>query len=130
MNRPAPFPFRWTAPLALLALIALSACATVERYEAMLNTWNGQPERALVSSWGTPTRVYESGGVKWLTYVNTETTNVAGSAPSYKKNDKGEWVPIGGTQAHSYTTTCETTFEIEGGVVKRWRHKGDGCVME
>ncbi len=130
MNRPAPFPFRWTAPLALAALIALSACATVEKYEAMLNTWNGQPERALVSSWGTPNRVYESGGTRWLTYVKTETTNISGTAPTYHKNSKGDWVPIGGSEARSYTQTCETTFEIEGGVVRRWSHKGDGCEME
>ncbi len=130
-------PARMTVPavlvfltLSVVLILSAGGCATTAKYEAMLHTWVGQPEKALVSSWGTPHRVYESGGTKWLTFVNTETVNVSGSAPTYKKNREGEYVPYGGSSPSSYTTTCETTFEIEGGVVRRWRHKGDGCEME
>lgn len=120
-----------TRALALGALALLTAgCATTAKYEAFLNTWIGAPEKALISSWGTPHRVYDSDGTRWITFVKTETTHLSGSSPTYVKNKKGDYVPVGGSAPQTITSTCETTFELESGTVRSWRHRGDDCEME
>ena len=42
----------------LSSFFLLSACATEENYKNALETWIGQTEDVLVSSWGVPESVY------------------------------------------------------------------------
>ena len=52
--------------LLAFGLLMLSACATTKKYEALLNTWAGKSENALLQSWGPPDSFYENDGVKYL----------------------------------------------------------------
>lgn len=92
--------------LALICMAVAAGCATTKNYERLLDTWVGDTDRHLIESWGVPKRVYESGGTKWLTYVKRD------------------------VYQNPYSVEiCETTFEVEGGKIRRWTHKGDGCTM-
>jgi len=64
--------------LTLLAVF-LSACAIQEEFETTLSSWLGSSESELISSWGPPHRVYESGGKKYLTWSSSGTLVIPGS---------------------------------------------------
>ena len=84
----------------------LSGCApTVNPYNKVLNSWIGVPENELISRWGAPVRVYESGGYKYLTFGGTNAVMFM----------HGLAVPVG----------CNTTMTIYQGRVSTWRYDGN-----
>ena len=89
-----------------LLLVLLSGCAQrVNSNDAVLNSWLGKPENQLISSWGPPINVYESGGYKYLTFGGTR-------AVVYMY---GAAVPV----------SCKTTMTIYQGRVSNWRYEGN-----
>ena len=89
-----------------LLLVLLSGCApTVNPYNNVLNSWIGVPENELISRWGPPVRVYESGGYKYLTFGGNNAVVFM----------RGVAVPVG----------CTTTMTIYQGRVSTWRYDGN-----
>jgi hypothetical protein len=66
--------------LMIAMLTALTGCVNLlaER-RAELAHWVGQPETALVGAMGAPTRTYETGGMKFLTYEDRRVEIIPGT---------------------------------------------------
>lgn len=108
----------------------LAGCATEGKYGQILDTWMGSTESQLISKWGIPSSVYESGGVKYLTYSNSSSGYVPGTAPSYQSTVIGNTVytnRIGGTPGFVVNSWCDTTFTTRDGVIVHWSWKGNAC---
>lgn len=116
--------------ICLWLVFVLSACATTEKYEAVLKTWIGSSERELINSWGPPSSVYEVNGDKYLTYQSSRSGYVPGVAPTYQTSFIGNTAyttSYGGTPGYSYNHHCKTTFTVSGGVINHWRYEGNSC---
>tara|TARA_R110000868_G_scaffold150567_7_gene373928 strand:- start:4634 stop:5338 length:705 start_codon:yes stop_codon:yes gene_type:complete len=116
--------------LLAFGLLMLSACATTKKYEALLNTWAGKSENALLQSWGPPDSFYENDGVKYLTFNNSRSGYVPGVAPNYQTTFVGNTAytqAVGGSPGFVYTKRCKTTFAISGGIIRGWRYQGNAC---
>lgn len=114
----------------LIAICLLVACATTEKYEAILKSWVGLPERELIQSWGPPDSVYESSGVKYLTYSKSGAGYVPGIAPTYQTTVTGNTAytrSYGGSPGYAYNLRCKTSFTIENEVIQSWRWEGNAC---
>ena len=110
--------------------LLLGACATAEKYEAVLKTWVGSNESSLISAWGPPDSVYENAGEKYLTYSKSSTGYVPGTAPSYSTRIIGNTAyttTYGGSPGYAYNQNCKTTFTLLGGIIKSWRYEGNAC---
>ena len=120
-----------TKPCTFLFLIAvLAACATTEKYEAILESWVGKSENALVEAWGPPDSVYEAAGTRYLTYAKSGTRYVPGTPPTYRTTIVGNTRhtrAYGGTPGHVYNQNCKTSFAISDNVIKKWRWEGNAC---
>lgn len=114
-----PENLRMSRMLHVVAAVALagllSACATEAKYKANLATWVGQPEGNLIAAWGPPNGVYESGGAKYLTYVNASSMVLPGVAPTYQTSFVGNTAytqAYGGSSPTAVDLVCKTTFTI------------------
>ncbi len=113
-----------------ILMLALAACATTAKYEKILNSWVGAEELDLVRKWGPPQQVYESGGVKFLTYTSSRNVYIPGTAPTYTTTYIGNTAyttETGGSPAYNIGMQCVTTFEIMQGRIVRWRWEGNDC---
>ena len=120
--------FRLISAFVLVAAIA--ACGTTEKYEAILNTFVGGPERRLVAEWGPPDSFYEAEGVRYLTYRKSSSTYFPGSPPTVTTEYVGRTAytrTSGGSSGFFITRECTTTFTVAEGRVASWKHKGDDC---
>ena len=111
-------------------LLLLSSCLSTEEYEKRLSSWVGSTEESLISAWGPPHRVYESGGTKYLTWVRSDTMTLPGSEPTYNTQFYGNTAyttAYGGSDPITMNLRCQTTFTISGGFVRRWRWEGNNC---
>jgi hypothetical protein len=118
--------------MALISIAGLVACATAEKYNAMLNQWVGQSEDALVSNWGAPNNSYQTDTAKYLTYENSRQNVVPSTPPTTQVIRQGEAVfvkPIPGTPGYVYTTECRTTFTIQNKRVVNAYATGNACVL-
>ncbi len=114
----------------LLALVLLCGCQTREDFEAKLNSWVGEPESALVASWGPPVRFFETGGDRYLTYSESRTAYYPGFPPSYSTTTLGSTTysePVGGIPPSVVNLSCEITFTSREGRIYTWRWKGNNC---
>ncbi len=62
----------------------------------------GKPEAAVIRTLGVPDKIYEAGGVRYLSYRQQ---NLSGGR----------------------TYTCDITIELVGGFVRDWSAKGNAC---
>lgn len=123
---------RSRSKLAIAACLTLflTACATTAGYERTLQSWIGKSETELVRQWGVPRGVYESGGIRFLTYSRSGQGYFPGVAPTYQTTMIGRTAytqPIGGMPPMVISRRCDTTFEVAGGVVTSWRWEGNAC---
>jgi len=115
----------------LIFVFMIQACATTEKYEAVLNTWIGHSAEQLVSSWGYPVRIFRGPNGNEV-YQYDWSNNVVMPTQSYTT------VNAVGNTAYANTTTsgggvigmsCSTYFELnEEKKVVTWRYKGNRCV--
>jgi hypothetical protein len=111
-------------------LTVLSGCATTANYEKILNSWVGANEIDLVRNWGTPQRVYETGGTKFLTFASSRNIYMPGTAPTYTTTYIGNTAyttRTGGSPSQNIGMICITTFEIKNDRVVTWRWEGNDC---
>lgn len=107
---------------ALSAVLAGCSNGLAER-QAELARWIGKPETALVGAVGVPTRTYEAGGMKFLTYDDQRVEILPGS-PGI---GPGPFRYGGGIPPTATTLVCETTFTIEAGIVRAFSLRGNAC---
>jgi hypothetical protein len=108
--------------IGLLAVVAGCTGGLAQR-QAELAQWVGRPETDLVGAMGAPSRTYEAGGMKFLTYEERRTEIVPGS-PYY---GPGPFGGGGGFPPTATTLVCDTTFTVGGGVVRAFSFRGNAC---
>lgn len=93
----------------LFLTLILSACATAtpDKYRAKLQNFIDKPESELIEKLGVPSKTYESGGNKYLTYASSR----------YILLDRDFGI----------TMTCTTTFTITNDIVKKYSFEGNDC---
>ncbi|MBU6498555.1 MAG: hypothetical protein KGJ41_00535 [Rhodospirillales bacterium] len=114
--------------LLLPLFLPLSGCANgLAARQADLARFVGQSETTLVQELGVPTRSFESGGHRFLAYVE-QRTDVLPGVPYLNP-----WAPWGGPWGYDFgpsrvvTSACETTFDIVGGTVRGFSLRGNAC---
>lgn len=129
--------------ICLALLLFLSGCATSAKYKALLDTWLGSSEDALITSWGPPQSVYTmSNGKKCIEY-NRE-TNMQMGGYTYTTPQTTYYNGTVGNAFYSGTATqyvtqqapvynvplwCKTSFIVDScGAVESWRYEGNHCV--
>jgi hypothetical protein len=108
----------------ILTAVSLAGCVSeLAERQAELSRWVGQPDSQLVAAMGAPNRVYESGGIKFLTYEDVHYQE-GPSGPYYFGPGPAAATGFSGTV---YRTVCDTTFTVADGVVKAFSLRGNGC---
>ncbi|MDQ2762256.1 MAG: hypothetical protein M3Y22_01805 [Pseudomonadota bacterium] len=109
----------------LLALLGLLACCSnrLAARQAELSRWVGQPETELVGIMGAPTRSYDSGGMKFLTYEESRVEIV----PACPYFGPGPFWYGGGFPPTVTNLVCDTTFTVAGGIVRAFSLRGNAC---
>ncbi|MBP0491334.1 hypothetical protein [Roseomonas indoligenes] len=120
--------------LALLPMLALTACATRPTLDERLATFVGRSELELVSALGVPTRHYETGGEKFLQYDEQRTVALPGGFAggpfigSVGRGFYGGGFYGGGFVGTTYAPVqCDVTFALREGRVSGYSFRGQGC---
>lgn len=116
--------------IACVAFLLLAACATESGFREVADSWLGSTEQELVATWGPPDQVYESGGNKYLTYLDTGSVYVPGTSPTYSTTFVGNTAyttSYGGTPARTYAMSCKVTFAIANSRITSYRYEGNAC---
>jgi hypothetical protein len=109
----------------LLGTIALAACTNgLAERQAELAMWVGKPETDLLGIMGAPTRSYDAGGMKFLTYEDRR-VEIVPSSPYYF--GPGPFLYGGGFPPTATTLVCDTTFTVAQGVVRAFSLRGNAC---
>jgi len=127
-----------------IVLIGLSGCAvaTTENYEAILQSWIGQPVESLIASWGPPqSSATLNNGVRILEYWYVYNRHVPGYTYMAPQTTYHQGA-VGGT-TYSGTSTryiaqrvsgydvnlmCKTRITINPqGLVSNWTYQGNNC---
>lgn len=109
----------------LLLIGLLSACTDMlAARQAQLNQLVGRPEIDVIQAMGVPTRTFETGGVRFLSYQQSQ-TQVMPASPWYWYGPMPGF--YGGFPPQVVTWSCDTTFSIANGVVTGFTLRGNGC---
>jgi hypothetical protein len=113
---------------ALAGLAFLAGCASPSpQHVAALNAYVGKSEADVVRVYGVPVRSVETGGSKFIAYSDHRIE----SFPDYPAFGGygwgGGWGWGGGFGADIEEFNCETTFELQADIVKRWSLRGNAC---
>jgi hypothetical protein len=109
--------------VAVLAGVVGACSGGLAARQAELAGWVGKPETALVGTMGAPTRSYEAGGMKFLTYDERRVQIVPGT-PFW---GPGPYWYGGGFPPVATTLECDTTFTVADGVVRAFSLRGNAC---
>lgn len=122
----------------VIALVALSGCATDGGSGAKSAEWEGKNVAALLAKWGaTQEKTAQNDGSELWVYHRTKESTVGGAAPATTTRVERTEAYIGMTthqvayQETSYdstkvmTSSCEARFVVKDGVVKSAVFKGD-----
>jgi hypothetical protein len=94
--------------------------------QSELAQWVGRSETQLVEAMGVPTRTYETGGLKFLSYVEQRVDIVPGS--SFYGDQFGYGYGYGGGfPPTAVNLVCDTTFTIDKGAVRAFSLRGNAC---
>lgn len=114
--------------LAVLALLALSACATQANYERRLQTYVGQNISTVMAGWGYPSGSFEAPDGN-MVYV-WDHQSVFISSPSYFGGyyRRGYYGPAVDFPGQAYTYRCQTYFEVDKKkTILSWKVQGNDC---
>ena len=106
----------------LLAALMLAGCVNeLAQRQAFLATLIGKSETDLVRTMGVPTGSFETGGHRFLAYLEVWT--------DYYPATPGPWGWYwgGGFPAEVIQRACNTTFELNDGRVIGYTLRGNGC---
>lgn len=119
--------------LVLIAALMLASCASEKKYLAVVTSWVGAPETALVRSWGPPSSVYSTGDTKFMVYNSSRSFVTPGTAPTYQTTFVGNTAyttAYGGTPATQIDLACQTTFEVRNGKIVDFSYRGNDCTAD
>jgi hypothetical protein len=122
--------YKMLKSLIVLSAVGLSGCAHFPSYSETVNSWVGSRETALVASWGIPSQVYTTDGVKYITYQRARTVYIPRQDPAYQTTTTyyGSITrPIGGSPGYTINRYCDTTFMIVDGVIQSCSFRGNDC---
>jgi len=125
--------------LLFMAIMAITACGTMQNYQTAMNTWNGAPANALEHEWGTPIETtHLKNGNELLTYRVVEHEEPV--ARTYANNAGLTRISPQGNEGmlshspkmmpgHSESFWCETQFEVNrAGMIVNSHFEGNNCV--
>ena len=127
---------------ALSVALLLTACASTQKYDQMLNGWVGKSESALLKTWGAPSaRKINADGSQVVTFTQVQTLTVPSEFYLYNpyplEGDVSVYAPFDGDYAFtpyaqnlgiSQEYICQTSFYIQNNVVTSWKWKGNNCL--
>ena len=115
----------------IIGAVGLLACQpSINNYEKFLNSWIGQSEAQLVTTWGAPVDMQTIGQNRQIfTYIFQKQVLADGQAPIdlganslyNKQNDA-----LGMT----YEYYCKTTFTTQDDIIVDYSWSGDACLMK
>lgn len=116
----------------LLVVLLIAGCANqLAARQAQLQPLVGRPETELIQIMGVPNRSYETGGMKFLAYEESRVELVPGSPFYYGLGPFPGMYPgglyAGGFPPEAVNLVCDTTFAIEGGIVRSFTLRGNAC---
>ena len=102
--------------LKLMLALSLLGCAiaTTGKYEAILNSWQGNDVSALIQKWGPPSSTYEmpDGRKQYTWYFDGGVVAM----------------PVYGGGAYAVQRGCKTTFTVNRtNIIESWRYEGNAC---
>jgi hypothetical protein len=118
--------------LTIIACLFLSACASTEKYNKMIQQWIGSDEDTLIATWGAPSSSYQTDNAKYLTYDNLRNNYIPPTPSSVQIIRQGDAVfarPIPGSPGYSYTSECRTTFTLQNKKVVNVTATGNACYL-
>jgi len=112
-------------PIPVLICLLLAACATgPSALRARLDKLIGQPLSAVIAAEGVPDKSYQTDGVTYLAYLRRRVDFVP-SVPFAGPPGFLGWYAAPPPTVIQWR--CDTTFEIAGGVVRRYTLNGNAC---
>ena len=121
---------------ALAALALLAGCAYPNpQHVAQLNALVGKSEPDLLRTYGVPNRVYDTSGLRFVTYSVNRIESIPGDYGSgfgyggfgYGGFGYGYGGGFGGFGPEIVQRDCNTTFELRAGVVQSYSLRGNDC---
>ena len=117
----------------ILGVLALSACASEEKFQQAAASWIGRSEDALVSQFGPPDRSHTtSDGSRIIEWRRQNESYIPGTPPTYQTYCTGRICnsyPVGGSPGFAYTNWCNLSFTVHEGVVRNYRYEGNSCAL-
>lgn len=118
--------------LPILGLLCVGACAVGPSRKQVLDGMIGQSETVLVRHFGVPTRAYDTAGHHFVAYVQQQSTVLGNYGGFGGFGGYGGFGGFGGFYGGGFPSeiidnSCETTLEIDNGVVTGWSLHGAGC---
>ena len=121
------------------AVILLAGCGTTQNYASAINSWNGAPASALVRDWGHPNheaqlhngnQLYTYRVVEHESFMHKTYAPAPGFVRLSPQNNNTVVLshPSKRIGNHEETFYCETSFEINKGVIVDTRFHGNNCV--
>ena len=108
-----------------LLIALLGACTNLlAARQAQLNLLVGKTELDVVQAMGVPTRTFDTGGVRFLAYEQSQ-TQVIPASPWYWYGPMPGF--YGGFPPQVVTWACDTTFSLVDGHVTGYTLRGNGC---
>ncbi len=110
---------------ALLLLLPLVAACTPwgQARTEWLSGFVDRPEVELIAALGVPDRIYESGGLKFLAFTESQLDILPGMStfgPPF-------WGVSQGFPAQVVQRQCETTVTVSDGIVRNFSFRGNAC---
>ncbi len=120
-------------------VLSLAGCVIGPSRRQVLDATIGRSETDLVRQFGVPTRTYDAGGRHFLAYVETNQEilggGLGGGFGGFGPGFGGGFGGVGGFggfyggyPAEVIDDSCETTIEVQTGIVRGWTLHGRGCV--
>lgn len=114
--------------IVIAAVLLLAACSVGPSRRDYLNTLVGQPEAEAIRQLGVPSRAYESGGHKYLAFLDQRRDYIPGSPFFFGGGFYGPGYGFGGVfPPEVIDRVCETTLDVVGGRVAGWTLRGNAC---
>jgi hypothetical protein len=113
-------------PALLLSVALLCGCvmSNLPARQAYLGQFVGEEETDVVREMGVPNRVIETGGHRFLAYVEQRSDVLPSTGIGFYGPQWGYGGPF---PAQVIQRVCETTFEIEDGKVLGFTLRGNAC---
>ena len=121
--------------VAICLALTLSGCVIGPSRRQILDATIGRSETDLVRQFGVPTRTYDTGGRHFLAYVEHNQEVLGGGFGGFGPGFGPGFGGFGGFggfygadfPAEVIEDDCETTIEVQTGLVRGWSLHGRGC---